>query len=555
MSYTREQQQLIIDEAQGEPLAIVDPYMLLCLFYEQVREQLITLYQWQIDTLKQFAIPNNGETVNRMCLCASNGSGKSQIIVAPCAAWACVAHKRARVVITSSSGDQVDNQICSALNHMCREINRIRGREEWMIKYRKYEYLPTGSTVELYATDDPGKAEGYHAHVPGGLMIFIGDEAKSIPEDIFKATIRYTDVTHRFYVSSPGRPSGTFYRAFTNDRWWNKRVLYTDCPRHYKQDEVDEVKKEFGEFSATFRSIYLAEFTSEEEKVVLTFDALRGLFDKIRDKKLRPCPDFMKGKRAGIDLSASAGGDECVFSWFIDNIQQPLITWRSKDTTVSTERIKTLIDDLGIAHENIYADDGGIGKPIIDNLWSAGYLINRVLNQNAPIKKAIYGNRGAEMWFSFKRYVEEGYIHVVDDPQLREQLSTRYYTEHKLNNKTVLESKEDARSAGRKSPDRADATVLAWCGLPFSITLQKDDASSSGAVESKGVTMDDIVRMMDKQKYDLNKSGAVHPRYDENNNRQGTSVTTYVGMNDDTLYGPSSGGSLPQQFRELVNNN
>jgi len=126
---------------------------------------------------------------------------------------------------------------------------------------------------------------------------------------------------------------------------------------------------------------------------------------------------------------------------------------------------------LGIApdHEWIFADDGGIGKSIIDMLRKApnantpGWAVRRVVNQARAIKPEQSGNRGAELWYTVKRLIEEKTQRLDEaSEKLREQLYTRRY--EKRNGKVWLESKDKAKSEGNPSPDRADAYVLTFCG-------------------------------------------------------------------------------------------
>ncbi len=121
----------------------------------------------------------------------------------------------------------------------------------------------------------------------------------------------------------------------------------------------------------------------------------------------------------------------------------------------------------------LIADDGGLGHAIIDRLVTKGWRITRVLNQSRAINNTQFGNRGAEMWFNVARLVEEKVLHLelntndVDDRKLYEQLCFRYYKKNETSGKVTLESKEEARSNGHTSPDRADALVLAFSPIDF----------------------------------------------------------------------------------------
>ena len=117
--------------------------------------------------------------------------------------------------------------------------------------------------------------------------------------------------------------------------------------------------------------------------------------------------------------------------------------------------------DLDNAQSVIYGDAGGLGKPILDQLNRDGWNVNYVLNQAVPYNKLAYLNRGAELWYSIARHIENAEIIIPTDVALRKQLASRYYT-ITPQNKIQLESKRQAKAKGHASPDRADAFVLAF---------------------------------------------------------------------------------------------
>lgn len=430
-------------------LDIPDPVFLLSLYDENIREKRVSLYKWQLEYHFKFAEPIDFQHPNRQAICAANGSGKSQYILAPASVFLGMKYKYARSVITSASGNQLDRQTGRKITHLCERVNKIHKAEIWSIKYREFTCLPTGSTIELFATDDPGKAEGYHPHQPGSPFFLGVDEGKSVIEPIYQALLRCNGITHRTDVSSPGQPQGHFYNVFTGGRWWAKQVTYKDCP-HISLDEVEEARTLYGESSPVFRSMYLAEFTSVGEQVVLLYENIQ--------RHLRDLPAEFPGELyAGLDLSG--GGDENVLSVWRGNTQIGLEFFRFTDTKSTVFHLKNLFRKYGLRPDQVWADDGGIGRAIIDNLPEG---INRINFGGRAINNKVYGNRGTELWFNFGRMFAN--LRPMSDRSLINQLSARYYHQSDATNKMMLESKREARAAGHPSPDRADATVLAFAG-------------------------------------------------------------------------------------------
>jgi len=469
-----------IDNEDGyRTIDFPDPIFLILTYNDDFRNGKVKLYDWQIETLMEFSKENN--IPKRMVLCANNGSGKSQIIVAPCALWAGMKYKQSQIVITSASGDQIDNQVCRALNNLCRNINTKHGEEIWKINYRRYECLITGSIIDLYATDDPGKAEGYHPISVNGKFIIIVDEAKSVNDEIFRAIGRCTGWTHRLDVSSPGIPSGYFYKEFTSPNMpniWRKKVTYMDC-LHIREEEAKDSMKLLGE--NFYRSAFLSEFVGDNDNVIMTMEDVNACVNNdIEEIKITDG----NGIFAGIDLAS--GGDETVISIFRHNKQVALETMRERNAIDTVNKITNILDQWEVDGEKVNVDDGGLGRPMIDMLWEKGYNVNRILNQSASVNK-LYANRGAEMWFSFSLWIKDKKIKLLDDMRLITQLSSRRYDRAKITGKIILESKEEIRKKHSYSPDRADATILAFAGKSL-----KDVENEKNKVVN-GKTMNEVI--------------------------------------------------------------
>lgn len=165
----------------------------------------------------------------------------------------------------------------------------------------------------------------------------------------------------------------------------------------------------------------------------------------------------------------------------------------------------------GLRAENIVLDDGGLGKVLIDFMGENGWGgLRRVRNEGRP-NDLSYGNRGAENWFNFQRIADK-LLFAIKDEALRNQLANRYYT--MLSGKARLEDKRRARSIGHRSPDRADATILAFVGRWDNYLY--DDGDRDQLIGSKRVperlTQNELLEVMEQQKFQgLGRNSAVQP--------------------------------------------
>jgi hypothetical protein len=212
----------------------------------------------------------------------------------------------------------------------------------------------------------------------------------------------------------------------------------------------------------------------------------------------------------GVDLGFTTGGDECVVSIWQGNVMiaQEFIT--DNDIARIEDKLVIIFNKYGLEGENIAIDDGNIGRAVAHNIRRRADRfrgIRTIVNQSSALRKDLYLNRGAELWFNFARIVK--YLRLaVNDPKLVDQLGHRYYKQN-ASSKLQLESKKEAKAHGRTSPDRADATVLAWSGKQFRWLLEEknpyaDDgegapASNDNEKRTGIVKASDVVDMMEKK--------------------------------------------------------
>jgi len=443
-----------------------NPYALITFYDEHLLDEAYHLYPWQIEILEHFSSEVPSDDMLRMVVLAANGSGKSQFVLAPCVAWMAVSFDTSLSYVTSSSASQLDTQTERFIDSLANKMNALHKADTndediWKVIKRHKEFLITGSHIDLFATDEPKKAEGKHPLVPGGEFGIFLDEGKSIEEDIYDAIDRCTGATRRLDVSSAGGCNGHLYDIYSKDElnWWKRKIIYSDCP-HIKQKEVEQAILKHGLHDPLVRSMFFSEFTSVSDKVVIMRELLDSCAKLVGNRRV-PI-----GPHAGLDLSA--GGDEVVFSVWSDNIQVGQETCVHRDTSLA---VREIIDWFGkyswtgLKDNNVNADDGGVGRAILDNLREKGYNFNRILNQGRAFDHKRYANRGTELYWNMKLLVENNIPKFIEDRVLKSQLSNRYYRHQSLTNKIILEKKEEARGKGHPSPDRADGAVLAWANI------------------------------------------------------------------------------------------
>jgi len=481
-----------VDAVEESCVLFNDPVDMLYTIDDELLGGKYKLHPWQVRIMLDFAKESNSDNPFRGVLRAANGSGKDQKILAPCALWMLLRYPEALTILTSSSGFQLDTRTDAPLKRLANCANRkLFGNEPILkINYRHYTNLRNGSITELFATDEPGKAEGAHPISPG-RHFFIGvSEAKTVEEKIFQALHRCNGFTKRLDVSSPGMETGSFYNHCTrdDDTWTQYHVTAFDCP-HLSAGYIKETEKEYGLNSTFYNSMILAEFGgTSEDLIVMGYLPLNRLYKSISKGEVKyVAEEFNTG---GLDLSM--GGDEQVLIIRNGNKVLGIETFHITDANEIESHLHNLFEKWHLNDERsvVYADAGGSGAPIINHLRRAGYEnVRYVTNQSTPRNKFAYNNIGTEGWFHLKRLIELEIPILPDNDLLKSQLATRYYKIDQKN-RYCLELKKEAKAKGHKSPDRGDALVLAFSTYNLALTL---DGSFKDSVVITRQSLDDLL--------------------------------------------------------------
>lgn len=398
----------------------------------------VSFYDWQAEILGWYS---DNEARVKGSVAAPNGSGKSERVVACLALWwVCMAPK-ATVVITSRDSRQLDEQIWPA-------IQQHKAKFKDFVWNQRYIETPTGGRIIGFTTDEPGRAEGWHRQ-PGGPLLIIVDEAKSVPEAVFEAFDRCT-FNGLLYISSTGLMQGRFYKSHTGvaEGFHTKRVGLADCP-HIPAERIRDIIATYGDGHPFARSTLHSEFMNQDEESSFFLTLASA------DKCLASPPEYRRGDRVAF-CDFAGGGDENVLAVRVGNRAQIVKAWRETNEMAAIGEFIREFKSLGLRAEEIYADNAGAGKPMVARFYELGWAINRFNAGEIAFDSGDYFNRGAEVWETAAREIAKGAVILPDDPRLIAQLVSRKRTMDSKG-RIKCETKEEMRRRGVKSPDRADA--------------------------------------------------------------------------------------------------
>jgi len=405
---------------------------------------------WQRDLMEAVA---SGE--RRISVRSGHGVGKSAV-----ASWLCIWHILFRfpqkTVVTAPTSSQLFDALFAEIKGW---INKLQPAAQALldVKSERVELLaaPAESFIAAKTSraETPEALQGVHSE----HVLLIGDEASGIPEAVFEAASGSMSghTASTILLGNPTRGSGLFYDTHTKlaDRWWTRRVSCVDSPR-VSDEYVEEQAERYGEESNVYRVRVLGEFPLRDDDTMIPVDLVQSAMDR----------DVVGNDAAsevwGLDV-ARFGSDATVLCRRQANVIFPMDAWRGLDTMQVVGQNKQRYDAASVKPVEILVDSIGIGAGVCDRLRELGLPARDINVSESPSMQNGYLNLRAELWGSMKAFLEKRDCLLPKDEDLFSDLVTPRYV-FTSNGKMKLESKDEMKRRGFKSPDRGDAMALTF---------------------------------------------------------------------------------------------
>jgi len=383
-----------------------------------------------------------------------HGPGKTT-----CAAWAVLwfltTHAHPRVPCTAPKEEIL-------LTRLWPEIAKWLGRSRLLthfLEWQKTKVVCRQSPNTWFAVATVGRTpenlSGFHEE----HLLYVVEEASGMRDELMGAVdgAMTTQGAKVLMISNPTQLTGYFYDAFHRDRarWKTHHVSAHDSPR-VKQVYIDGMAAKWGVDGPMYQVRVLGEFPTQAEDALLGIDALERA---TRVELASAGPVVL-----GVDV-ARLGNDETVILTRQGPVVRGIRTARKTRTTETTGLVIAAIRDERA--EVVYIDEPGVGGGVVDELLDAqerGDIPPHVqlvpVNVGMPaVNGTEFSNMRAEAYWTLRSDIDGGRMQLPDDEVLIGQLSTLRW---KMNSrgKVQIEGKDDMRSRGVTSPDRADALML-----------------------------------------------------------------------------------------------
>jgi len=420
---------------------------------------------------KQEEILKSIATHRRTAVKACHASGKT-FTAAEAVLWWITHRKNGIAVTTAPTMTQVERVLWGEIRNAVKEEK---------IGYPE----PTTTSLTLapnhYAigisTNEGERFQGFH-----GELLVILDEAPGVKPRIYDAIecFRAGGDVRVLALGNPTIASGQFYTAFTADReGWNLitisafdtpnlQGLTVDSLLELSEEELDnnpvpylttrrwvkEKYREWGPGHPLWESRVLGNFPAQSEDALLSLSWLE--MAKYRE-------GGATGKFfAGLDVG---GPGEAETALYVRQGQRIVYmeAWSRKDPR---GEVVAALSQFKENLETVNVDCVGVGYHMGTHLKSLGFPVREVNVGRSPRDSEKYSNLKAELYWGLRLRAEAGEISGLTDERTIAQLAGIRYS-HNARGQVVIESKDEAVKRGVKSPDRAEALMLAFAKVPY----------------------------------------------------------------------------------------
>lgn len=350
------------------------------------------------------------------------------------------------------------------------ENDLIWTKEKLYMKGHPEEWFAVARTASK-----PDALQGFHSD----NILYIIDEASGVDDKIFEPVLgsMSTPGARLLMCGNPTQLSGFFYDSHNKNRS-SYKTFHIDGRNSARVDQkyVDMIIRMYGENSDVFRVRVAGDFPLSEDDVFIPLplcekSVLTEWYPKTKPYILS----------IGCDV-ARFGDDKTIITYRIDEKVEIWKERHGQDTMKTADDIiecAMMLEDKYHPTESIpvKVDDSGVGGGVTDRLRQLkklfpdrfDYIEIFPVNFGQKIKHKFYDDSTTYMMSVVKEllqpYDEEENRKPVElilpnDDELIGQLSSRkYYMTN--NGKLRVESKEAMKKRGLRSPDKADAVLLA----------------------------------------------------------------------------------------------
>lgn len=405
----------------------------------------------------------------RFTVRAGHGVGKTTIeswIIL----WFLLFHRPCKIPVTANSQDQLRDVVWAEVAKWWRELPAFFrdmievGADRVWVKACPNDAFAVARTAR---PERPEALQGFHAD----FLVFMIEEASGIEDIIFETAggALTGDNCWVFMFGNPTRTSGYFYRSHhqNRDRWSVHHVPCTASSR-VSPTYAAEIAAEYGEHSNVYRVRVLGEFPTSEDDAVIPLGLVEAAIG-------REVGDSGMAVVWGLDVARFGDDTTALAKRRGNTLLAPVVEWRKLDLMQTVGRIVREYNETpdGMVPGSINVDVIGLGAGVVDRLKELGLPVRGInVGEAAPVNPERYMRLRDELWFKGREWFDRRDCVIPRDDGLISELVTPKY-KIESTGKIKVESKDDLKKRGVKSPNKADAFLLTLAGGDHALNLRQ----------------------------------------------------------------------------------
>jgi phage terminase large subunit len=456
------------------------------------------LWSMQRDILRSVA------THTRTAVKACHASGKT-MLAALAVLWWMARFPDAIAITTAPTWEQVRDLLWAEIH---KAISRASLQDLPQLNQTELR-LGAGTYAIGLSTNRGVRFQGFHA----ANVLIVMDEAPGVQGDIWEAIegARAGGNVHLLALGNPTIAGGPFHDAFTTNRdgWRTFTIDAFDTPnlKGFSLEHLRTMPRAMPEDASEFafrprpylitrRWVY-EKFWEWGEKSPLWQARVRGQFPEQAEDALislvwlekaagaggpvgtggslaPSTPSIFPDLYAGIDVAGPGEDETCAVIRDEHGAIVASAAWRDPDPR---GEVVAFLAPFRDRLETVNVDSIGIGYNFSLHLQDQGFPVELV-NVSEHSDREKFANAKAEYYWGLRMRFEAGDVSALADEITMSQLAGIRYR-HNPRGQIQIESKEEARKRGVKSPDRAEALMLAFASrTPGIIEYHRDLAAN-----------------------------------------------------------------------------
>lgn len=407
----------------------------------------------------------NRHAPNKISVVSGRGTGKttsaSWIIL-----WFLFCYYDALIPCAAPTAPQLNDALWKELSvQIGRMPDGIKSQYEWISDHVRIKARPASwyARARTASKESPEALAGLHSD----NMLVVVDESSAVDDAIFNTAEGSLTSDNAFVLllSNPTRPTGYFFRTFSNPNWQNLQLSSIESPVVSPEYEKEKAHSTGGRDSENYAIDVLGKFPTED---TMNNDGYIRMFSNTNIQWLSKDEDVQFGKDSVMGIDPSGEGDDISAFFIRDNFKGKIIFKESVSNPKQiSEKAIAFIEHYKLNPRNVVIDNFGVGANVATEIARAShgkYIITAVnVGETCDYEdeKEQYMNKRALIFHGkWLKWMRDG-GKLVSDIDLEQEVDTIYYKRN-LGGRVQIMPKVEMKKRGYRSPNCADAVALSF---------------------------------------------------------------------------------------------